>query len=348
MFPSFGIVLLFILMPDHLLQAQEDGAALYAQFCSACHGKEGNGGVGVPLALADFQYAVSDRFLFKTIRLGRPGRIMPAFKQLSDEQISAIVNHLRTWAPGKRISFPTIKVSGNSEHGHKLYQQNCAACHGTNGEGGHGTGVTFSRPRDLPIIAPALNNSGFLAAASDQMIKATLMNGREGTPMISFLKNGMSEKDINDVVSFVRSFEKNEKATVVPEVENVELTTVVESSYSLQETINSIKLAVIGKNFRIIRIQNMDEGLVEVDKEDTKKVVIYFCNFEMVNKALLFDPRAGLFLPCRVTVVERQGKVYVYAINPKRMSHLFNNAELSKLCEEMSEIYESIIEEATL
>ncbi|MDH5571284.1 MAG: c-type cytochrome, partial [Gammaproteobacteria bacterium] len=167
-----SIFLLFILVSGQPLSAQEDGSALYAQFCSACHGKEGNGGVGVPLALPDFQYAVSDRFLFRTIRYGRPGRIMPAFKQLSDEQINAIVNRIRKWAPGKRISYPTMKVSGNPDHGKELFQKNCAACHGANGEGGHGTGVTFSRPRDLPIIAPALNNSGFLAAASDQMIKA--------------------------------------------------------------------------------------------------------------------------------------------------------------------------------
>ncbi|MDH5573417.1 MAG: DUF302 domain-containing protein, partial [Gammaproteobacteria bacterium] len=176
--------------------------------------------------------------------------------------------------------------------------------------------------------------------------KATLMNGREGTPMVSFLKHGLSESDINDVVSYVRSFHNNIEDSKV--AVDTELTTIVESPYSLEETINAINLAITGKNFRIIRIQNMDDGLVAVDKEDTKKVIIYFCNFEMVNRALLIDPRVGLFLPCRITVVERNGKVYVYAMNPERLSHLFNNAELDKLCETMSELYLSIIEEATL
>ena len=88
-----------------------------------------------------------------------------------------------------------------------LYARKCAACHGANVEGGKGTGVTFSRPRDLPVIAPALNNTGFLSAAPDMMIKTVLMNGREGTPMPSFLKQGLSEKDIDDIVAYVRSFE---------------------------------------------------------------------------------------------------------------------------------------------
>ena len=81
------------------------------------------------------------------------------------------------------------------------------------GEGGKGTGVTFSRRRDLPIIAPALNNPGFLAAASDEMIRHTLVYGREGTPMRSFLVQGLSEQDIDDLVSYVRSFSSESDTT---------------------------------------------------------------------------------------------------------------------------------------
>ncbi|MCW9023988.1 MAG: c-type cytochrome [Gammaproteobacteria bacterium] len=348
--PRTFLVTLFILIAghSHSIHASEDGALLYAQNCAVCHGNHGNGGVGVPLALPDFQYAVTDRFLELSIRHGRPGRIMPAFNQLSDKQVKAIVKHIRSWAPGKPISFPTITVEGDPAKGKVLYQQNCAACHGTNGEGGKGTGVTFSRPRGLPIIAPALNNSGFLAAASDQLIKATLMNGREGTPMVSFLKQGLSEKDINNIVSYVRSFENQLSANPVPRENELAHTITYESDYSVEETVAAIKLAATGKNFRVIRIQNLDNGFVEENKEDDRKVIIYFCNFEMVNDALLIDPRAGMFLPCRVTVVEKDGKVSVHAINPKWLSYLFNNAELNRLCSEMLQTYISIIEEATL
>ena len=66
------------------------------------------------------------------------------------------------------------------------------------------------------------------------------------------------------------------------------------------------------------------------------------------ERALALDPRVGLFLPCRVTVVERDGKVLVMSINPKRLSHLFNNAELDRACEEMFQVYSDILEEATL
>lgn len=344
----FLILFLFASSPLHAKQPEPtklNGKQLYSNHCSACHGASGNGGVGVPLALPDFQYGVTNDYLEKTIRLGRPGRIMPAFTNLNNDEVQAIIKHIRTWAPGKPFKYSNKKINGNVKRGEKLYAQNCAACHGAKGEGGKGTGVTFSRPRDLPVIAPSINNPGFLASAPDLMIKTVLMNGREGTPMLSYLKQGLSEKDIDDVVSFVRSFEK--QPVVKKTQENLEPLLALESPHSLQETITLIKRAIVGKNFRIIRVQYLNEGLVEKGKENKNQVMIYFCNFNLLNRALAIDPRVGLFLPCRITVIEEKGKVTVMSTNPLNMSRLFNNQELDKLCQDMYQVYTDIIEEST-
>lgn len=328
--------------------AAPDGDRLFARHCAACHGMEGEGGVGVPLALPSFLTNVSDEFLFKTIRNGRPGRVMPAFRTLSDAQIQAIVGHIRGWMPAgsKGIPHGDGKVTGRAENGKVLFAEHCASCHGENGEGGAGTGVTFSRPRDLPIMPPALNNPGFLAAASDQMIKATLMEGREGTPMVSFLKQGLSETDINDIVAYVRSFEEHPKQWQPPQVEDLVLE--MESSYSLEETVENIKRAAVGKNFRVIRVQTLESGLVPAEQENKKQIVVYFCNFSFINRALSLDPRVGLFMPCRVTAIEQDGVVKIMAINPRYLSRLYNNAELDESCRTMYDTYYAILEEATL
>jgi len=345
----FFISALLLLVNSSLFANQNltkaDGEQLYSNHCAACHGATGLGGVGVPLALPDFQYGATNDYLTKTIRLGRPGRVMPAFSQLSDIEVKAIVKHIRTWAPGKPFKYSNKKVNGDIKKGKKIYDQYCASCHGSNGEGGKGTGVTFSRPRDLPVIAPALNNPGFLASAPDLMIKTTLMNGREGTPMLSFLKQGLSEKDIDDVVSYVRSFEKTPLPQTIKVPDNPLIT--FESPHSLDKTVEVIKQAIIGKNFKIIRVQYLNQGLVAKGKENKKQVVIYFCNFNFLNRALAIDPRVGLFLPCRITAVEHKGKVTVMSTNPLYMSSFFNNEELHKLCQEMFLTYSEIIEEST-
>ncbi|HKK14454.1 MAG TPA: c-type cytochrome [Gammaproteobacteria bacterium] len=327
-----------------------DGHALFERHCAVCHGESGHGGVGVPLALPSFLSSVSDHYLATTIRRGRPGRVMPAFQSLSDAQIRAIVHYIRTWGPGPGPDFSTAKaVKGDPAHGKQLFARHCARCHGADGRGGRGTGVTFSRPRDLPIMPPALNNPGFLAAASDAMIKSTLLHGRQGTPMVAASRMGLSESDVNDLVSYIRSFQGHPPDTARPSVAGESSVLVYDSPYSLKETVEAVKRAAVGHNFRIIRTQNLEYGLMPADQQDPHQVIVYFCDFSFLDKALKVDPRVGLFLPCRVTVVEKpDGKVQVMSINPKRLSHLYNNAELDQYCQHMYRLYRDILEEATL
>ena len=324
------------------------GAHLYTQNCAACHGSDGRGGVGVPLALPDFLATVSDDYLRQTIRTGRPGRVMPAFRQLSDAQVAAIVQHVRGFARTPTAARPIKVASGDATRGRALYAKHCASCHGANGEGAHGTGVTFSRPRDLPILAPALNNPGFLRAADDAMIKATLVRGREGTPMRSFRKAGLSERQIDDIVAFVRSFERTPPPASARVLEAESPIIVRDSPHDLQQTLDQLKTAVSAANMRLIRMVPLEEGVVDKGEEHPKRWLLDACDFPFLNKALAVDPRVGLFLPCRFTVVEHEGRVRVMAVNPKRLSAIFNNAELNDLCTQMYEIYTNIIEEAVL
>jgi cytochrome c oxidase cbb3-type subunit III len=329
--------------------ARPDGAHLYAQRCSACHGADGRGGVGVPLALPAFLSSVDDAYLRNTVRLGRPGRVMPAFTQLTDAEVEAIVAHLRSW-PGQKPPRTRARdrIAGNAARGQAIYERHCTACHGAHGEGGHGTGVTLSRPRSAPILAPALNNPGFLAAASDAQIKTTLVHGREGTPMRSFLKQGLKERDINDIVAYVRAFEQAPPPHGARVLESESPVLVRVSPYSVEETVEKVKTAVGAANMRLIRVQTLDQGFVAEGKENHDQTIVYSCDFGFLNEALKVDPRVGLFLPCRVTVVRHAGKVQVMTINPKRLSRIFNNAELNDLCEQMYKVYVEILEESIL
>jgi len=47
------------------------------------------------------------------------------------------------------------------------------------------------------------------------MVKTVLLNGRERTPMLSYRQMGLSEKEIDDGVAYVRSFE-NQKTNEPP------------------------------------------------------------------------------------------------------------------------------------
>lgn len=341
------IILVELLFMASISLAAPNGGELYATHCAVCHGDKGTGGVGIPLALPSFLESVDDAFLRNTIRHGRPGRVMPAFPALSDAQLNAIVRFIRGWSGKPVPEYSYAPLKGNPEHGRELYVSYCAVCHGADGEGGKGTGVTFSRSRELPIIAPALRNPGFLTAASDEMIRHTLLYGREGTPMRSFLVQGLSEQDIDDLVSYVRSFGGETASPVRPEAVQ-EPVLEADSPYTLEETIENLRQSIISQNFQLIRTEYLEHGLVEEGKENKRQVVLHFCNFKFLYEALAIDPRVGMFLPCQVTVTEVQGKVRVMTINPLYLSHLFNNDELDDACKRMAGIYRTIIEDATL
>jgi cytochrome c oxidase cbb3-type subunit 3 len=168
--------------------------------------------------------------------------------------------------------------------------------------------------------------------------------------MTSMLVAGLSETDIDDVVSYLRSLEESAKKSkdILHENGSESPVIIVDSPYGLEETVANLKQAITDQNFTLIRTDYLEHGLVEEGKENKKQVALHFCNFGFLFKALSVDPRVGMFLPCRVTVIEKDGKVRVSTINPKRLGKLFNNHELDEYCDEMFEVYSTLLEDATL
>lgn len=325
------------------------GQDLFHKHCAVCHGSEGAGGVGIPLNMDDFLSTSSDSYLHKTIRLGRPGRIMPAFNTFSEQQVDDIIHYIRSWKPNiKAPIYSTEPIDGDVKKGLAVYDAACSNCHREQGIGAEGTGVTFSRPRDEEILAPAIGNSAFLASAPDQMIKQIIMTGRESTPMDSAASMGIDEQDVNNVVSYLRSLAANNKTNDVLANKTDDAVISFESSYSLEETIENIKQAAQGYNFRYIRSQTLDQGFVDKSQESNKQHLIYFCNFTFLNEALAIDPRIGMFLPFRATIVEKDDTVLVMTVSPDYLCSLFNNNELKQKCDFMADKYEAILEESTL
>jgi cytochrome c oxidase cbb3-type subunit III len=330
------------------LQAAPNGAKLYSKHCSVCHNDDGMGGIGLPLNSEKIEHFPRD-YLFKTIRNGRPGRVMPAFSKLSDAQVNAIVDHVLSWKKTKQIDvYSPLAVEGNPQRGKQLFEEKCSACHGMNGKSiGTGTGVTLSRERKFAVVPPALNNAGFLASASDEWIKSTIKHGRPGTIMPSQKVFNLSEQQLNDVVSYVRSFEQEYK--VEPREEAEDPTIVVDSPYDFITTVSNIKQSLQGLNFRYFPDRYLEMGLAEDAVINKKQLSLRFCNFKQLYKMINIEPRLGVVLPCRLTVVEGDdGSVKIYAMNMKVVSRLFNNTQLIEATSQMHEIILELIDEATL
>ena len=327
------------------LHADESGYALFKQHCAACHSNSGKGGIGLPLSTPSVIESLPDAYIKKTIIQGRPGRIMPAFDQLKSAEVDAIIGHMRLWGEQK-VSNDTTEVKGNPLQGKAVYQQHCASCHGKNLEGNNlGMGVTFSRERTLPIMPPALNNAGFLDAASDEMLKYTISHGREGTPMPSF-SDTLSDTQVNDVIRYIRAAHKQQAK---PPVDENALSLIYDSPMDFDETVDAVRSTISAYNFRTFPDRYVEQGLTDEFSSNKKQVIIRFCNFNKLYDAIRIEPRIGTILPCKITIFETEdGEVKLAAVNIKRYGKLFNNAQLDKALDIISESYQEIIDEVTL
>ncbi len=198
----------------------EQGAILFVENCAMCHGLDGEGRVGATLA-KDWPSIRPDLGVRATIENGIPGSPMPPWSQaiggpLTPEQIDALVVYILSWQTGgARIIPPTPtyiprpaltappEVEGDPNQGAILYDQNCAVCHGTNGEGR--VGATLAK--------------AFASVRPDISVKAEISNGVEGSPMPAWSQaNGgpFSEEEINNVVAFVLTLKPAGEASVEP------------------------------------------------------------------------------------------------------------------------------------
>lgn len=117
---------------------------------------------------------------------------------------------------------------------------------------------------------------------------------------------------------------------------------------SLEQAIQDLKAAITSNNYTFVREQAIDSRLVPQEWEAKSVYIVYFCNFSKMNRALAIDVRAAQFLPCRVTLVEKDGGVDLVAVNPAWMSASMGNPLLHQDCLELKRDYLTILDEAAL
>ena len=194
------------LIPSYRAHGDWDrGQVLFEGICSGCHGRYAEGGTASQLANPTFLDTVSDAMLREWISFGKLGTPMLAFLRgeqgmvdLSESQIEDIVTWLRR-QQGQPRMVTARPGMGIPALGAEIYAEHCSECHGARGEG---------------VVGSALSNPYFLRSANDGYLAATMILGREGTPMVSLAggQQGMvdlSAEDVANVVAWLRTWEFN-------------------------------------------------------------------------------------------------------------------------------------------
>lgn len=200
------------------------GRMAYGHYCKSCHGEQGQGVVADGLTVAPRSFSapgakaeLTRERMITAVTRGMPGTLMWGYtEKMSVDQIGAVVDYVRQVlmagdaatlpAPTSQVdmSLPMPKgLIGDAKLGEQFFMGNCAACHGTLGDG-QGPRAYFMtvKPRNFTddYSQSTLNRPAIFSAAT---------NGRPGTEMPAWGKV-LSEQEIANVAEFVfRSFIQN-------------------------------------------------------------------------------------------------------------------------------------------
>ena len=201
--------------PDIGSEAQrEAGKDIYGKYCSQCHGEKGDGeGYATPHLYPRPRDFTTGKFKVRTtpsgalpthqdlvniIRRGMPYTSMPAWPNLSDQEVSDLAYFITTFSPEfsnpesvpKPVELPSAPAATDESIalGKKLYEETgCLKCHGTLGRGDGPSAPTLVDDFGNPIRVADLSQSWtFRGGSSREDIFRTMTTGLNGAPMPSF------------------------------------------------------------------------------------------------------------------------------------------------------------------
>lgn len=174
----------------------ERGKELFAQNCASCHGPSGHGdGFLAPVLLCRPKNLASTRYslelLSQVLWNGKRGTAMPSWRTLPQEDLSALsvfVQNLHA------LPAPDEALPGSLQRGGQVFVQNCAPCHGVNGDGkGTAAATLLPDPANFKLKQPDV-----------AYILQVLSDGIPGTGMPAWYQQ-ISEPDRRALAGFVRS-----------------------------------------------------------------------------------------------------------------------------------------------
>lgn len=184
------------------LSGRVEAPALYHNYCSVCHGDNGDGNSRAKTSLVPPPTNFTDEklrgkltrdYIAAIVTHGKPRTAMVSWKtQLGDAEIAALADYVR-------VTFVDNADGGALRRGRTLYGHYCVTCHGVSGAATAPAGAAGNPPpRDLASEASRRE-------LTRERLVAAVAVGRKGTAMAGFA-GPLSAADIDAVADYVQQW----------------------------------------------------------------------------------------------------------------------------------------------
>lgn len=119
---------------------------------------------------------------------------------------------------------------------------------------------------------------------------------------------------------------------------------IVETKKSFDEAVVSVLRTVEQKGWSIFQIYDMKERLAAKGFEQKPLKIIEICSGKYANQFLNKNRFISLCIPCRINVLDENGKVKIVGMKPTMVSQLFpevNREEVEEVEKEIKEIIDN-------
>ena len=183
-------------LPPEIERAPLLGGApeVFAEFCSQCHGPQGEGGIGPSFQDPAFHAGISDDDMLTAIDLGHPATAMIAWGQvLTDEQMAGLVTFIRRL---EVTGASQPKASRFSQDVLPILEENCRVCHGSLGGWNSDTyRAVMTTGNNAPVVIPGDPDESLLVQLLTDPVARTMppsgmLPGREIEQIIDWIASG--------------------------------------------------------------------------------------------------------------------------------------------------------------
>lgn len=116
---------------------------------------------------------------------------------------------------------------------------------------------------------------------------------------------------------------------------------------AMSEAAAALQTAVLAHHFGVMQIHNLKETMAKKNVAFAHECLIFeVCQPQQAKKVLDENMSISTALPCRISIYEEGGKIFLATLKPTTLLAMFNTPQLEEVAQEVEDTIVKIMKEA--